>query len=192
MKRAISSAIVVTLALLVMLVIAAPAGARVFGMVGRTTVTGCNADVPVRFEVHFANGKPKLVDVFRAKDFGYPNQTPPVPRGRPRGSCIPGYDGWSYFNFRDPQGGYTTEVRFGTGAQEENEFGRTYQQYLGNTLLNQHTIHGFVNVERRAGEFHVKSHGMFLDAVSEGGLEYGGSSTGVVTWKAHDVRQFPR
>jgi hypothetical protein len=188
MRRALSFTTIAILAPLVMLVMAAPAGARVFDMVGHSTVRGCNADVPVRFEVWVSHGQPKFVHRFRAKGFGYPNRTPPVPVGSPRGNCYPGYDGWYTWLWDDPDGpaDFTLEIPFGTGQLNENEFKAVDKHvYDGRLVLSQTYVEGTVNVTRRNGEFHAKSHGAFLDAVSEGGLIYGGSSTGRVTWKAH-------
>jgi len=48
------------------------------------------------------------------------------------------------------------------------------------------SVYGKVRVDRNNDQFDVHAHGYFVDAVSEGGLQYGGGSTGSVEWKAHE------
>jgi hypothetical protein len=175
---------------LVILVMAAPAGANQFDLVGLSTVKGCNSDVPVKFTVHYKHGELKFVDEFRAKGFNYPNETPPIPDGKPTGNCLPGEDRWYTFLFRDKSApdGYTSKIRFGTGdAKSSNEFVDYYKIMSGGHVLAEDYVQGIVNVKKRDnGSFHVKAHGAFVSAASEGGLEFGGGSTGLVTWQAQD------
>jgi hypothetical protein len=178
------------MASMAILVVAAPAGAREFDLVGLSTVKGCNSDVPVKFTVRFKHGKLKVVDDFRAKGFNYPNLTPPIPDGKPTGTCWPGEEGWYHYQFRDKSApnGFTSEIRFGAGeADEPNEFVGIYKVvYSGHTLWEDY-VQGIVNVKKRDnGTFNVKAHGGFVSARSEGGLDFGGGSTGLVTWQASD------
>jgi hypothetical protein len=177
LRFGLASLAVVSLAILVT---AAPAAAREFDMVGLSTNEGCNAGVPVKFTVKLKHGHFKHVTDFKAKGFNYPNKTPPVPVGDPTGHCYPGETGWSLFTFKRG----TTEIPFGEGDAEPNEFLVDYS-YHG---IYEEYIAGFVKVQEHAdGRFKgLKAHGVFTYAVSEGGLQYGGSSTGDVKWKAKD------
>jgi hypothetical protein len=165
---------------LAILVAAAPAGAREFDMVGLSVNDGCNKNVPVKFTVKLKHGKLKHVDDFAAKGFDYPNMTPPIPVGNPTGHCYPGEPGWSHFRW---QGG-TSLIPFGEGDAEPDEFIGDYDYHN----LYYEYVAGFVKVqEDRDGSFKgLKAHGVFTYAASEGGLQYGGGSTGNVRWKAKD------
>lgn len=166
---------------LAILAAAAPAGAREFDMVGLSVNDGCNAKVPVKFTVHFKHGHPKHVTDFKAKGFDYPNMTPPVPVGNPTGHCYPGEPGWSLFTFKDG----TTDIPFGEGDAEPNQF---LVDYVYHGLYEEY-ISGYVKVQDHAdGSFKgLKAHGVFTYAASEGGLQFGGGSTGNVRWTAEDV-----
>src|SRR4051794_38798728 len=174
---------------LAILVTAASAAARDFDLTGLSTNTGCNAGVPVKFTVHLKHGDLKYVDDFAAAGFDYPNETPPIPVGHPTGHCGPGEEGYSHFYFPDSSStsGFTYQIPFGKGDAEPDEFIGDYKIVHGGHILYEHYVAGFVKVKKRDdGSFNVKSHGVFTVAGSEGGLEYGGGSTGNVQWKASD------
>jgi len=190
--------------LLALLVAATPAGAREFSLGGHSTTPGCQGHARVRFDVTFDQGNYKKVSQFQAKDFNYPNKTAsgtPIPVGTPRGQCVPGETGWiTWFN-RGPQG-LSADIPFGTGNLPENQFLGEYKTPATGTTIEQWEVYGQVHVDkvvhRRCHRRHHRRHcshivswnvsaeGYFIRAVSEGGLIYGGSSTGEVDWKAHN------
>lgn len=190
---------VVAVSGLAVLLMAAPAGARIFTLHGHSTGNGCNGDARVVFYVKFSNGNYDVVGNFRARDFGYPNFTPPVPAGKPRGQCIPGEVGdddpadlWV-----DWPTGYVVHVGqrdyalpFGGRGLDENEFYRSWKDREpgASWIFAQRTVSGEVNVKRvgrpHHRHFEVSAHGWFLKAQSESGLKFGGPSTGIVNWKA--------
>jgi hypothetical protein len=169
------------------LVAAAPAGAREFELRGHSTESGCNQDVPVKLTVVVHHGDLAYIEGFQAKGYGYSNETPPVPEGHPAGHCYPAPEGWRVWSFKDPDGGITTRAKFGTGDLRPNQFEGTYKnKYHGATLYEQ-DLKGTVKMdERPGGAVDFNAHGAFLEAGSEGGLEFGGGSTGFVNWKAHN------
>ena len=180
-------ALVALVSLLAALLIAAPAGARVFTLEGGSIATrGCNADAQVKFDVVVLSGNFRKAKDFQIKDFGYPNLTPPIPYGHSRGKCIPGEEGWRQICPQTAMG--ACAVPFGSGKRDDeflgvNRYPTTgtpyiYEGYFGNVSATKvgrpHHRH-----------FRLTAHGFFVQAVSEGGLQYGGSSTGDVRWKAH-------
>lgn len=184
--------------LLAVLVTAAPAGARIFVVEGHSTERGCNAEAKVLFGVEVSHGNFDEAKDFTARDFNYPNFTPPVPVGRPRGQCIPGEVSpdddpalsvwWPTGHVFDSAAGHHYGIRFGTGSLDENEFARTWRDQRQGFVFAQRSVYGNVKLERAGRRHHrrwkLTAHGFFVKAQSEGGLIYGGPSTGRVDWTA--------
>ena len=170
-----------------LLVTVAPAGAREFELHGRSTESGCQSDARVKFNVDIQRGTFKRVWDFEAKDFNYPNLTPPIPRGHPTGHCLPGEDHWVSWYFHQPGGSITYSIPFGAGHLDANEFFAAYKYPSTGDIVTENAVYGIVHVKkvhRHHAVFLVRAHGWFLSALSEAGLKYGGGSTGAVDWKA--------
>jgi hypothetical protein len=187
--------------LLAVFVAAAPAGAREFVVHAHSTERGCNSEAQVLFGVEVSHGDFDRVHDFVARDFNYPNFTPPVPVGQPRGGqCIPGEvtpeddpDNWVFWNtgtVRNLTAGHLPHysIAFGKGSLRENEFHRVWKYPRTGLTLEQRSVYGKVNLDRVGRRHHrhwlLTAHGFFVKAQSEGGLIYGGPSTGTVDWKA--------
>jgi hypothetical protein len=166
---------------------AAPAAANIVTLKGGSTTTrGCNGDARVQFDLVVLNGQYRKVKDFSVFDFGFPNLTPPIPYGHPRGRCIPGFD--SYPICPETNMG-PCAAPFGNGRKEDR-FAGVHKHGVGNTILSWEGYLGSVDAKRvgRRGHRHWRytAEGIFVIAISEGGLKYGGSSTDSVKWKAHN------
>ncbi len=85
-------------------------------------------------------------------------------------------------------GSITYHIPFGTGSLDNNEFFAAYKYPSTGNVLTENAVYGIVHVKRvhrrHRAVFQVRAHGWFLSALSEGGLKYGGGSTGAVDWRA--------
>ena len=145
--------------------------------------------VPVRFEMFIQDGQLTKVKNFEASNYNYPNVTPPIPGGHPTGNCIPGNAYWTRFGDSiGRQGDSTYTLKFGKGSLDPNEFhGKDRYPAAPDDPYYWLEAYGKVRVEKKNGKFDVHAHGWFVDARSEAGLQYGGGSSGIVEWKAHEV-----
>jgi hypothetical protein len=171
----------------------ATASAHEFDISGLSTNIGCNASVPVKFKFFIEHGQLTEARHFQAEDYNFPNMTPPIPFGHPTGNCYKGPRDWRLFTRLEADGSQTGVFKFGRGrlgsrSLEENEFAGRYQYPAPpNPPIYETEVYGKVSVERVNGVFHIRAQGWFVEADSEGGLQYGGGSTGAVHWKAHEV-----
>lgn len=156
---------------------------------GKSTDKGCQDGAKVRFKLFIDHGKFEKVKNFEATGFNYPNLTPPAPGGHRTGNCIPGPAYWSLFGDNtNPAGTDTTyTLRFGKKSLDPDEF-FARDRYPRDDPYYWNQVYGKVRVEKKHGKFDFHAHGDFVRAASEGGLSFGGGSTGFVDWKAHDVK----
>jgi hypothetical protein len=195
MKRALSSTTIAILALLATLVVATPAQARVFVVQAHSTELGCNSEAQVLFGVEISHGEFDKVHDFAAREFNYPNYTPPIPVGNPSGNCIPGEtdagDGlWVYLNTgfaSDSAAGHHYSLPFGKGGLNRNEFGHVWRDRYQGVTYQARSVYGKVRIDRVGRRHHRKwkltAHGYFVKAQSEAGLDRGGPSSGRVDWE---------
>ena len=157
---------------------------------GSSVKTGdCQADVVVDFHATVHHGHFKEVSRFAISHANFPNKTPPVLFGQPTGDCLPGERS---FVLQDYDLRVSAVIGF-TDPDHPNEFNGS-SQYPSSSVatLGQAQeawiLGGVVHIRRVRHHHHrvfrAKAHGDFGFAVSEGGLKYGGSSTGQVNWVA--------
>jgi hypothetical protein len=84
-----------------LVVLTAPAAAeREFVFHGHSVhASECQSDVKVDFHVTVRNGRLSTVSRFIVSQLNFPNLTPPIPFGRPRGECFPGERATPFLNY---------------------------------------------------------------------------------------------
>lgn len=166
-----------------LVVLTAPAAAeREFVFQGHSVhASECQSDVKVDFHVTVRNGRLHVVSLFRVSQLNFPNVTPPIPFGRSRGQCFPGERSVMFLNY---QQGVSAAIPF--EAHHPNEFKDSDALLLGSRPIATEAwvLQGKVSIRRVHHRFRGTAHGDLAFAVSEGGLKFGGSSSGKVKWVA--------
>lgn len=144
---------------------------------GHSTETGCQKNVKVGFDLYVKHHEFRLVRAFTAKNLKYPNLTPPIPRGHETGRCDPGPSVYEFLDFDSFLDAIDIDADRGifSGASKFTSSGHTLEQWV---------LHGHVTSKRVKGHIQWKARGYLVYAQGEGGLEFGGASTGNVFWKA--------
>jgi hypothetical protein len=146
----------------------------------------CDRDGTVKFSGYLRSGKFVDVDYFEAAVVNYANRTPPSPDGVPTGHCLPGSSAefpFKFLNFQTGDGNMTVdEVK--CKADFCGEFHDSSKVMAGGLVQEEWTVSGRLTITQVTHGFRMTANGSFLFAISEGGLNNGGSSTGKVTWEA--------
>ena len=150
---------------------------------------GNQSQVKVDFKVHLAGKHNKLLYVsdFAGEKIGFPNTTPPIPEGKP--DCrygVPPFCGSKPLNYfftalEEPTPLDANQIPFDKDTPDE--FFRK-SQYPDSNPFEEWIARGFVRHSKKKG-WHAT--GRFVIDLSEGGIRYGGGSTGYVHWDAHPV-----
>jgi hypothetical protein len=165
------------------------AAAKTIHFVGGGLNDSGNQDqVKVSFKVHMEGKANKLhyVSDFTGKKIGFPNTTPPVPVGKP--DCrygVPPFCGsppktYLFTALEEPAPLDANQIPFDKDTPDE--FFRKSQYPDAPFHPSEEWIaRGIVRHSKKKG-WHAT--GRFVLALSEGGLQYGGGSTGYVHWDA--------
>jgi len=148
--------------------------------------------VVVDFHATLHHGHFKEVSKFVINHYNFPNKTnktPPFLFGHPSGDCLPGENATVLQDYDLRQ---SAVIGF-ADPDNPNEFtGKSQYPSSSVATLGQAqeawAVGGVIHIRRVRHHHHrvfrAKAHGDFGYAVSEGGLMYGGSSTGQVNWVA--------